>query len=383
MNKPMTHTKKTTFQDHLAPTEEAGLLYDSAAGFVAASKESLVGRKAAFDGAQWASIAELGWHGALVDEAHGGLGLPLKLVAVLARICGEALVTVPFVQSSIMSVAALTRAPRSARADALLSGIADGSRIVALVAECDSLPNNAGFAVVADEMRGVLRLDGKIAVAEVSQATTDVLLGLEMPGGEKALICIPADRAGVEIMPYSAVDGRPLAVLRLTGVEVTPDEIVCEGPDAEDALDHAGFVGTAAMCNEMVGALDEINRLTVGYLKERKQFGQALAEFQVLRHRTADMHIDTEIVRSVAELSAFAAGNLDDPHPHILRARVVAADYGRRIGEAAIQLHGGMGMTDEMAVGHYYKRVLYIRAALGGAWRALDVLETDMEDACQ
>ncbi len=370
-----------TFLSHLAPSEDATMLTDAAAGFVADRRARLQSHGSGHDPAEWSGIETLGWLGARVGEDHGGLELPLREACVLARLCGQALVTAPFIGSSIVATALLSKVPQRALVDKLLSGIAENTRVVTVSAQSDGLPNGSDVRVQAQERGERLLLSGRIAACEYSEATTDIILGLDTPGGERFLVRLPVDRAGLSAAPYTAVDGRPLAALVLSDVEVEPDEVIAEGEVAETALESAGHVASAALCHELAGALEEICKLTGEYLKDRRQFGRALSEFQVLRHRVADMYTDLEMVNSMAELASFAAANMDDPRAQLLQARYVAASFGRRTGEQAIQLHGGMGMTDEMAIGHYVKRVLYIGSAFGGTWTAVDLLQAQGEAA--
>lgn len=368
-----------TFLDHLAPSEDIRRLTDAAAGFVADRKVRLRSETAGSDLSEWSGIAQLGWLGVCVGEGDGELNRPLREACALARLCGEALVTMPYIGSSIVAATLLSYVPRRALVETLLSGIAAGNRIVTVSAQSDGLPNGTDVRVQAEERGARLLLRGRVAACEYSDATTDVILGLDAPGGERLLVRLPTHRKGLSAYPYRAVDGRPLAALVLKEVEVEPDEVIAEGATADAALERAGHVASAALCHELTGALDEICKRTVEHLKEPRQFGRALSEFQVLRHRAADMHMDFEMVSSMADLASFAAETMDEPRRQLLKARYVATCHGRRIGEAAIQMHGCRGMSDETAIGHYVKRVLYIGAAFGGAWTALDLLDAEGE----
>jgi alkylation response protein AidB-like acyl-CoA dehydrogenase len=193
-----------------------------------------------------------------------------------------------------------------------------------------------------------------------------------MPGsgsgpGEPGLWLVDAAAAGVRIESFPTLDGLRSAEIHLERVPVAADALLGNPGQGltiiEQAIDH----GIAALCAESIGAMERLNEMTVEYLKARRQFGQPIAGFQALQHRLADMLTATEQARSGALL---AAARVADPDPVARRravsaAKVLVGQCGRFVGEQAVQLHGGMGMTDEFAIGHYFKRLVGIDLSFG------------------
>ncbi len=180
------------------------------------------------------------------------------------------------------------------------------------------------------------------------------------------MFLVAADAAGIEITGYQTVDGQRAADVVLNGVSITADAVVGplgEGlPIIERAVDRA----IGALAAEAVGVMDKINALTLDYSKNRQQFGRAIGEFQVVQHRMTDMLMETEQARSMAQIAAMTLDRDDDARARELagvKARLGKA--GRFVGQESIQLHGGMGMTDEMTIGHYFKRLTMIDRTFG------------------
>ena len=153
--------------------------------------------------------------------------------------------------------------------------------------------------------------------------------------------------------------------MHLDGYTVGDEAILARGAAARNAVAKAEAVTVAALCADAVGTIDKALALTRTYLNERQQFGRPLASFQALRHRFADIGVEAELARSMAEMASFAAQTLADPTPLLDRARARICRAAQTVGQATIQLHGGMGMTDEMAIGHYFRRLICLQALLG------------------
>jgi alkylation response protein AidB-like acyl-CoA dehydrogenase len=216
------------------------------------------------------------------------------------------------------------------------------------------------------------RLSGeKKVVLHGAQAGVLIVSG-RSSGGQRdeegiTLFAVPADAPGVHITEYRLLDGQRAADVRFDGVQVGPDAVIGQPGAGWAILDAALDYGAGLLCAESVGAMDALFAATLDYLKTRQQFGVPIGKFQALQHRMADMYIHLEQARSMALL---AAVRLRDGDPGARRQAVSAAKYrvgqaARFVGQQAVQLHGGMGVTDELPAAHYFKRLSTIELTLG------------------
>lgn len=346
-----------SFLDHLAPTEEAKMIQAAAERFSAAVEDAAVRGSDGFDPIRWVAMADLGWHGVLAEEASGGLDLGPSEMAILAKAIGSARLPEPFIPSSVTALTAL----RTAGNTDLISQAVSGSAILAPVGFGPSRSNASPLqAKPTDD--GVV-LSGTVPLCELGPMTTDLVIYADAPS--PVLIHLPRTSKGLEISAYRSIDGRHLAKVQLHDCTVTSVEILALGSTATQAAAKASALAIAALCADAVGTMDRAIALTGTYLNGRQQFGRPLAGFQALRHRFADISVECELARSMASLAAYGAGRNDDTThlSDLARARVCRA--AKCVGQAVIQLHGGMGMTDEMAIGHYFRRLIFIQAMLG------------------
>ena len=347
-----------SFLDHLTPSDEAKMIRDSAARFTKAVSEDALRHSDGFDAQRWADMADLGWHGVLVDETEGGLGLGAAEAVILANAVGHARLPEPFVASSITALTALRTAGVGVD---VLAGLAEGNRIFAPVGF--GLPVGMATPVSAMATKDGAALSGTVPLCEVGPHTTDLLI---FAGGPEPILVHLATAAGdIAIAQYRGIDGRHLGKVHLDGCTVGSASILARDTAARDAVAKAEAFTIAALCADAVGAIDKALALTGAYLNERQQFGRPLAGFQALRHRFADISVEAELARSMAEMASFAAQTLPDPAPLQDRARARICRAAQTVGQATIQLHGGMGMTDEMAIGHYFRRLISLQALLG------------------
>lgn len=307
----------------------------------------------------WRELAELGIVAALFDEAAGGFGGSGFDIAVVFEALGRGLVVEPFA-SALMAGRALAAAGRQ---DAVLARIVAGETIVA-------------FAHEDDETRGATRatrdgtgwrIDGVKSVVAQAEAATLLLVSAAGEGDAVSLFLVRADAPGVAVRGYSNIDGGRSGEVTLDAVRVADDALV--GPEGEGRalVDEAVAAGLLGLCAEAVGVMDAIKDLTVDYLRTRVQFGVPIGKFQALQHRMATLLIEIEQARS-AVINAAAAFDGDD---RSVRDRVLAAAKytigraGTLVAEEAIQMHGGIGMTWELPLSHYAKRLTMIDHQLG------------------
>ena len=318
-------------------------------------KDALLSRlSSAGQAGAWEALQAAGVTGLRVPEAQGGLGLPFAEVEPVLEVLGELCLGAPFLETGIVAAGVMARAPTPA-GDALLGAIATDGAVVAVA-------GLEGASVVAKAEGGARRLYGQARIVlEVSSARALLVLA-SPPDGAGGFFLVDTSADGLSMRSVATIDGRMAADLDFAGVTVGAP---IAPPGCLDlVLDEA----TAAICVEAAGLMRRLVRDTADYARQRRQFDQPLSGFQVVRHRLVDMNIQARRATAIARRAVAAIGG--DP---VARARLVSAAKvticraGRFVGQNAVQLHGGMGMTEELPVGRCFKRLTVIEAQLGGA----------------
>ena len=357
--------------------EDQRMLQDSVTNWLAREYDLAAWRQIArspqgFSAHAWGQFAEMGWLAASLPEAHGGLGGGAVENLVIGDAFGQSLVLEPFLSTVVVGAGLIGRAGNAAQAEEYLSRIAVGTlRTAFAFAE-----KGARFALQDVQTRATRQAGGwvlngeKITVWDAPAADLLIVLarsaGARSDAGGLGLFLVRGDAPGVRREAYPMIDHRPGAHLRFDGVAA--EAVLGDGESALGAVEQVVDLAIAYLAAEATGAMRAATRLTIDYLQQRKQFGQALATFQVLRHRAVDMQIQLECTQSLAMHAAQTAA-ADSPalSQAAAAAKVQAGRAGRDVGQAAVQLHGGMGMTDELAVGQYLKRLVMIDMAFGNA----------------
>ncbi|MFT5392393.1 MAG: alkylation response protein AidB-like acyl-CoA dehydrogenase [Gammaproteobacteria bacterium] len=323
--------------------------------------------------AQWSQYGELGWLGVALPEAAGGSSGGITELGIVMAAAGGSLALEPFLQTVVLGARAIELVGTTDQ-QALLSDVAVGSHTLAF---CHAEPD-AGYArdyvtALATPSAGGYSIQGEKSFTLHAQAADTLIVSARIgnQSGPVGLFLVPGTTDGVERRLAPALDERRGAALRLTNVAVGKDaKLGASEDDALVAIDQILDRGVAALCAEAAGAMAAVTDQTVEYLKTREQFGKPLSTFQVLQHRLVDMSIASEEARAATH-GALTALDAGDPHAQlkVWRAKVQTARSARFVGGQAIQLHGGMGMTDELAIGHYYKRLTMCETMLGdGQW---------------
>ena len=352
---------------------EQELLREGLSKFLAARYDLESSRAAAKTGPGWQPdiwrgfAEELGILGATLPESVGGSGGGAAEVMVIAEELGRALVIEPFIDTVIVAGGLLSRAGGDAAAS-VLEEVAAGSAVVALAAtEADSGDGWDTLSTKAVRDGDGWRISGSKAVVIAAPLATHLLITARV-GGDVALFLTEFDATnppqGMAVHSYRTIDDRRAADLIFDDVRLPADALINE--DAWESLQRARDEGAAAVCSEAVGAMRRVLADTVDYSKQRQQFGQPIGSFQVLSHRMVDMYMELQQAVSAAYLAVL---NLD-AEPEV-RARAVSAAKAtigraaRFVGQNAVQLHGGMGMTEELAIGHYFKRLTALQYEFG------------------
>ncbi|MCG5074183.1 acyl-CoA dehydrogenase family protein [Paraburkholderia tagetis] len=360
-------------------TEDRRMLADTLNRFIAEqygfdARDKIARSNEGFSTGMWQRFAELGVIGALFDEADGGFGGQGFDVAVVFESLGRGLVVEPFLDTLIVG-RALAHAGNAAQRARIASFI-DGSQIAALAHDEPGSHYEASRVSTRAEKNGEgWVLQGAKGVVQHGEHA-DVLLvsartAFNPPGGEFdeagiSLFLVPRDAKGVSVRGYRKIDGGRAAEVKLDNVMLGADALVGTQDAGFATLEHASGYGLLALAAEAVGAMDVARDHTLEYLRTRKQFGAPIGSFQALQHRMADVLLEIEQARS-AVINAAAA--IDAPRVQRERA-LSAAKYtigriGARVAEEAIQLHGGIGMTWELPLAHYAKRLVMIDHQLG------------------
>lgn len=324
----------------------------------------------------WVRFAEFGLLGLPFEEKHGGVGGGAVESMIVMEAFGRALVLEPYLATVVLCGAALRLGGSEAQRERLLPAIAAGEKLLAFAhAEPQARYDLADVGTTARKDGGGYVLDGGKTLVLHGDSADDLIVSARSPDG-LALFLVDAAAKGVARRGYPTIDGQRAAEVTLSGVRVAADAIIGEPGQALPLVERIADIAIAATCAEAVGAMAAMHELTVEYLKARKQFGVPIGKFQVLAHRAADMLIALEQARSMAMLAAMTAEETDpaERRKAISAAKVQICNSGRIVGQQAIQLHGGIGMTFEYKLGHYFKRITAIESLFGDAAHHLGLL---------
>lgn len=357
-------------------TDEQNMLRDTLASYLADhygfdQRRAAVGREPGWRPQVWRSFAEeLGILGASVPEALGGLGGGPVETMIIMEAFGRALVVEPFLETVVIGGGFLKHADHPQAAE-LIGKIIAGEAVFAFAwAEPRARYNLADVATRAARRGDGWVLNGVKAVVAAAPWASHLIVTARTGGGEReargvSVFLVDKTAAGVSARDYPTVDGRRASDLVFENVNLPAEALI--GPlDAglplvAKVVDEA----LAALCAEACGVLRRLHEDTLSYAKQRRQFGAPIGAFQVLQHRMADMYIHLEQAVSMTYLATLKLGRDDERARACAAAKVQIGKACRFIGQNAIQLHGGMGMTDELAVGHYFKRATLIESAFG------------------
>jgi alkylation response protein AidB-like acyl-CoA dehydrogenase len=329
--------------------------------------------KEGWDKTIWSGLADLGVLSLNVPEAHGGLGFgPLETLSVMDA-CGKSLLLEPFLSSAVIATAALRTFDGDQAAADLMTRMGSGNAIAVLAHfEPASRFETRWVTSRARKSGEVYRLDGHKAVVMHAGAADTLLISARTSGESNdangvSLFRIPRDAKGVRLDCYPTIDGQRAADVYLQGVEAPASHRLGLEGQALPAIEAALDIGLAALCAEAVGVMQALVDATVTYVQSRQQFGVAIGRFQALQHRIADMLIHLEQARSMSYLAALRCADASVPERRraLSAAKALIGQSARFVGQQAVQLHGGMGMTDELIVSHYFKRLTAAELTFG------------------
>ena len=359
-------------------SEEQRLLAESVERFIQndydfAKRQKIVASADGMDRGHWKTFADLGWLGVPFSEEDGGFGGgPIEVMVLMERF-GRGIVVEPYITGVLLAGRAIALAGDRAQKERWLAAIIDGSKLAAFAsAEPGSRFDLTDVSTTATADGDGWRLNGHKAVV-VHAANADFLVVSARTSGNRrdrdgvSLFIVESSAAGLTRRDYATVDEMRASEVMLKDVRVGKDALLGAAGSAAAVLERVTDEATLAVGAEAVGAMEVLYKSTVDYTKQRQQFGQPISQFQVLQHRMVDMFMEAELSKSLMFMAAMrmAEGYDDTARRAISALKVQVGKSGRFVAQNAVQLHGGMGMTEELAIGHYFKRMTVIDAWFG------------------
>ncbi|HLY06430.1 MAG TPA: acyl-CoA dehydrogenase family protein [Rhizomicrobium sp.] len=358
-------------------SEEQELLRNSVARFLADNYSFEIFRKVSrgepgWRREVWKQFAELGLLGASIPEQHGGLGGGPVETMIVMEAFGRALVLEPYVPTVVIAGHLIGRVGSEAQKSEWLPRIASGDAVIAFAfAEPQGRYNLADLGTVASKRGGGYVLNGQKAVV-IGAPFADALVVTARTSGERrdakgvSVFLVDGRAKGISRRDYPTMDGLRASEITFENVELTSENLIGAADEGLPLIEEATDQAIAAHCAEALGAMRVMQESTIEYAKTRKQFGVPIGKFQVLQHRMVDMFMAVEQSASMVLMVTLKLGERADARKKAASAaKVQIGKAGRFVGQSAVQIHGGIGVTDELALGHYFKRVTMLDALYG------------------
>lgn len=350
------------------------MLLDSVQRFVKdnyalVQREKMDGAKGTF----WSTYAELGWLGIGIPEEYGGNGRDFVDVAIISEALGQGLALEPYLGAGVLAPQVILEAASAEQRADLLPRVVDGSTLLALAHTEDAARGRIEYIETSASRSadGFIIRGHKTAVLGGPHAA-ELLVAARTAGGPsdpEGITLFRVDRGalGLKAIDYEMFDRTAVSDIWLDGVAVSDQDVIGTVGGAHPALESATQIAIIAAAADAVGSMTEALSLTCAYLQTRKQFGAPLSDFQVLRHRVADMQVALELARSNLYRGLAGLGNPDrDARTRaVSAAKISASQASRTVGGQAVQLHGGVGVTEEFPVGHHFKHLAVLNALFG------------------
>ena len=359
-------------------SEEQRLLKDSVEGLLADSydldqRKKYAKEKGGWSKAVWNKLAEQGLLGLPFSEEDGGFGAGAVETSIVMEALGRALLLEPYLATVVLGGGFLRHGGSAEQKAAHIPSIIDGSKTLAFAQlEKNSRYNLADVTTTAKKKGAGWVIDGEKFVVLQGETADTLIVTARTKGGQRdrsgiGVFLVPANAKGVTVKGYPTQDGLRAADIRFEGVEVGADAAIGDPENGLPLVERVVDEARVALCAEAIGAMDESLKSTVEYLKTRKQFGVAIGQFQTLQHRAADMFVALEQARSMSIFASMASSFEDakEREKAVAAAKVQIGKSSKFVGQQAIQLHGGVGMTMELKIGHYFKRLTMIESTFG------------------
>ncbi len=359
-------------------SDEQNLLKDSVERFVkdnysAEARAKLVETDSGFSRDHWKKMAELGWLGLPFSESVGGFGGTAIETMIMMESMGRGLVLEPFLTTVVMGGGLVAEAGSEAQIEAIIPKVIEGNMLLAFAyAEPQSRFDLHDVETTATKSGDGYILNGHKSVVYHGTTADKIIVSARTSGNARdkdgiSLFIVDNNVAGLSRRDYRTVDGQRAADILFNNVKVGADALLGAEGKAYPVIEKIADRTTAALCAEAVGVMQAAIDITNGYIKERKQFGTPIGKFQVLQHRMVDMYMEAEQAKSMSDMVAMKLelDDVEDCRKSIAAAKAKIGQGAKFVGEQSIQLHGGMGMTDEYSIGHYFKRLMTIEMLFG------------------
>ncbi len=368
-------------------TEEQQMLLDTTRRFIAERydfdyRNGVRASKQGWSSEVWTQLADLGLLSVNVPEQDGGIGAGPVGTMLVSNAVGEGMLLEPFLSSAVIATHAIATMGSAGQRSRWLPALASGETIAVLAHdEASSRHDPVRIETTAAVDGEGWRLTGRKTCIYHAPAAHLLLVSGRLEDGGLGVFAVPAQGAGVTLHAFKTVDEQVAADVVLDSVHVASDARL--GGEAGAALQDVLDYGLAALCGEAFGAMDRILAATIEYSRSRVQFGQPIGRFQALQHRMADMLMHLEQARSMSFLATAQCENPDriERRAALAAAKALMGQAGRYIGQQAVQLHGGMGMTDELNVSHYFKRLLAFELRAGTTDEHLETYRKQLQAA--
>lgn len=359
--------------------EEEQMLRDSAQAFLAQSSPVSALRKLrdsgdalGFSKDLWASMAEMGWTGILVEEDHGGVDMGYTAAGLVLQEMGRTLTSSPFLATSVLAASALKLAGTDAQKAAWLPKIAAAETVIAFAIDEKARHNPDRIDTRATKDGNGFRLNGNKRFASCAMGADAIIVAARTEDDRINLFLVDANASGVTRTPRRTLDSHVPADIAFDDVKLDGDALLGGAEDSEKAYQHVLDAGRACLAAESLGIAEEAFDRTIDYIKEREQFGQPIGSFQGLQHRAAHLYSEMELARTLVLKALRALDQTPAQAPlWCAAAKAKATAVSRLAGSEGIQMYGGVGMTDEYDIGLFYKRAQAAGEFLGDdSWAA-------------
>lgn len=359
-------------------SEEQKLIKDAVEKFVRNdydfdTRNKIIASKEGFDRKVWQQFGELGWLGVSFPEEVGGFGGGAIETNIMMEALGYGMLVEPYMATIVLGGNALVFGGTEAQKEAVLSSVIAGETLLALAyTEEESGYNLANVATKAEKSGSGFTITGEKAVV-IGGAWADKVVVVARTSGAQcdeqgiSLFLVDTKASGVTVNAYKTMDGARGANIKFNNVSVTADDLVGELDNGFQLLDKVIDYGISAACAEALGGMAAVNEKTLAYMKTREQFGVAIGSFQVIQHRMVDMFMAVESSRSMVIMAALkvVSDDVTERKKALSAAKVYLGQNARYCAQEAVQLHGGIGMTEELDIGHYFRRLTLFCSLFG------------------
>ena len=362
----------------LSFTEDQELIKNSVEKFINDNyafekRRKIIAGSKGFDEKIWKSFSELGWLALTFPVKYGGFGGGLIDLMILMKEFGRALVVEPYISTIVMSGNILAFCPESDLRNNILSSIISGnSKVSFAFAELGSRFNPHDVTTSAKKSSSGWEVNGHKTVVFGGGQADYILLSARTSGDRLdksgiSIFCIDAKDRNLEFQDYPTVDGFRAAEIKINGLKLGNNALVSEKDKAVEIIEKTFLTALVATAAEASGIMEKMYEMTLEYISTRKQFGVTIGSFQAIQHRAVEMLILSEEMTSLSSMAALTNDiSLSNKKP-IYSSKINIGIGGRKLGQEAIQLHGGMGVTEEMEIGQYFKRLTLLDTFLGNA----------------